>query len=317
VYLLIGAGLALLVVGGDSLVRGAVSIARRLGVSPMLIGLTLVGFGTSLPELMTSVQAVLVDSPGIAVGNVVGSNIANILLILGIAAVLQPIATHPDAFYRDGAVLAISALVAVAVSLNGEVDRVTGGGLLLVLIGYIVWCYLSERRRHDPSADVHAEQAELFEEWPRSLSLAIAIALAGIGMTVLGAYCLVDGAIALALRFGVSDAVIGLTVVAVGTSLPELVTAIIAAARGHADVAFGNIIGSNTFNVFGILGTTALVKPILVPPEILSVDIWVMLGVTGLLILFAITGWRLIRAEGAIFLAGYAAYIAWLGRGMM
>jgi cation:H+ antiporter len=317
VYLLIGAGLALLVVGGDSLVRGAVSIARRLGVSPMLIGLTLVGFGTSLPELMTSVQAVLVDSPGIAVGNVVGSNIANILLILGFAAVLQPIATHPDAFYRDGAVLAISALVAVAVSLNGEVDRVTGGGLLLVLIGYIVWCYLSERRRHDRSADVHAEQAELFEEWPRSLSLAIVIALAGIGMTVLGAYCLVDGAIALALRFGVSDAVIGLTVVAVGTSLPELATAIIAAARGHADVAFGNIIGSNTFNVFGILGTTALVKPILVPPEILSVDIWVMLGVTGLLILFAITGWRLIRAEGAIFLAGYAAYIAWLGRGMM
>lgn len=316
-YFLIGAGLALLVVGGDSLVRGAVSVARRLGISPMLIGLTLVGFGTSLPELMTSVQAVLVDSPGIAVGNVVGSNIANILLILGIAAVLQPIATHPDAFYRDGAVLIASAVVCVAVSLSGVVGRVTGGGMLLALIGYIVWCYYSERTRHDPSSEMHTEQEELFEQWPRSLWLALVIAVLGIGMTVLGAWCLVEGAIGLASRFGVSDAIIGLTVVAVGTSLPELATAIIAAMRGHADVAFGNIVGSNTFNVLGILGATALVKPVLIPGQIVSNDVWIMLGVTGLLVLFAITGWRLIRAEGVVFLAGYAVYVAWLGRSVV
>ena len=303
--LLILIGFAGLAAGGELLVRGAVAVARRLGVSALMIGLTLVGFGTSAPELVTSVQAALVDAPGIAVGNVVGSNICNALLVLGAAAVLRPVVADAAAFRRDGAVLVGASLLCLWAILSGDVGRLTGAAFVLLLVGFLVFTYFAERQA---AASVHAAEADAGAP-VTGLRAAIPMFLGGIVLTVLGARFLVMGAIELALALGVSDAVIGLTVVAIGTSLPELVTSVVAAIRRQSDVAFGNIIGSNIFNIFGILGVTALVKPIPVPDEIARFDIWVMLAATAALLAVTVTGWRITRAEGGLMLAGYAAYL--------
>ena len=305
----ISVGLVLLMSGGELLVRGSVALARRFGVSPLLIGLTLVGFGTSTPELITSLQAALVGSPGIAVGNVIGSNIANILLILGLAAAISPLACRPAAFYRDGTVLAGSAIACAAAALGGTLGRAPGAVFLALLAAYVVFTYLRERRAPDASAAMHMGEADLAEPAPKAFWLALTFAVGGIALTIFGARFLVTGAIGLAAAAGISEAVIGLTVVAVGTSLPELVTSVMAVLRRQGDIAVGNIVGSNIYNVLGILGLTALVQPLSVPPQILSLDLWVMLAVTGLLIAFVVTGWRLSRAEGGLLLAGYLSYL--------
>jgi cation:H+ antiporter len=307
------AGLALLTLGGEALVRGSVAAAKSLGVSPLLIGLTLVGFGTSTPELTTSIVAALEESPGIVVGNVVGSNIANVLLILGVAAVISPLVVNPAAFKRDSIAVLAAAVFCCAAALYGALSAWVGIVFLAVLVGYIAWAYINEKRSHDAEAEMHEHVAADVPAGPRSLTIAIVTALVGIALTVFGASLLVDGAIDLAKGLGVSDTVIGLTIVAVGTSLPELVASVIAALRKHADVALGNVIGSNIYNVFGILGITAIVHPIDVPPEIARLDIWVMLTATLLLIAFVRSGWRLSRVEGAVLLALYAGYIGWLG----
>jgi cation:H+ antiporter len=306
---LLALGLVLLVLGGEALVRGAVALAQRLGVSPLLIGLTLVGFGTSTPELVTSLLAALAGSPDMAVGNVVGSNIANVLLILGVAAALAPFACDPAAFRRDGTMLVLSALVCTGVALSGAIGRLAGALFLALLLAYLVLTYRRERAAPDAAAALHEHEIDLAAPLPRSLPLALVLAVGGILLTVLGARFLVQGAIGLAAAAGISEAVIGLTVVAVGTSLPELVTAVMASWRRQADIVFGNVVGSNIFNLLGILGTTALVHPLAVPAEILRLDLWVMLAVTALMILFAITGWRLTRGEGLVFLLGYAGYL--------
>ena len=310
VYLELAAGLVLLVAGGDALVRGAVATARRLGVSPLLIGLTLVGFGTSTPELVTSLQAAFLGSPGIAIGNVVGSNTANILLILGIAALITPLATQPGAMRRDGTVVLLAAIACCAVVLVGELVRPAGVVLVVLLIAYVVYTYRRERVVHDASAEMHEHEASAAEPGPHRLWLAVLLTVAGLGLTILGAHFLVDASIELARAAGISETLLGLTIVAVGTSLPELVTSVVAAIRRQGDVAFGNIVGSNIYNVLGILGVTAVVKPIPVPPEIIRFDIWVMLAATVLLLVFSVTGWRISRGEGAVLLAGYAAYLA-------
>lgn len=312
-------GLVLLVAGGEALVRGAVALASRLGVSPLMIGLTVVGFGTSTPELVTSLQAAFAGSPGIAVGNVVGSNTANILLILGTAAILMPIAVSRHAFRRDGAVVVLAALACAAVVLTGTLSRPAGLALLAGLVVYLVSAYRAERRAVTVDRDATSQDAAASPPSPTpsnvSLPVALALALGGIAMTVLGARFLVSSASALASGWGVSEAVIGLTVVAVGTSLPELVTAVVAAIKREGDMAFGNVVGSNIYNVLGILGTTALVRPIPVPPSIASFDIWVMLGATAALVAVAATGWRVTRAEGMGLVGAYVAYIAWLAYG--
>ncbi len=304
----LGLGLVLLVSGGDGFVRGSVAIARRLGLSPLLIGLTLVGFGTSTPELLTSLQAALAGSPGIAIGNVVGSNTANILLILGVAALIQPLRTQPAAFRRDGTVVLLAALACLGVVMMGEIGRPAGLLLVAALLAYVGYTYVRETRVPDRSAEMHRAEAEL-EPRPHRLWVALLFTAGGLLATILGARLLVDGAIALAAAVGISETVVGLTVVAVGTSLPELTVSVVAALRREADVAFGNIVGSNIYNVFGILGITALVTPIAVPPEIIAFDIWVMLGATVLLLAFAVTGWRVNRLEGALLLVGYGAYL--------
>lgn len=306
-------GFVLLVLGGESLVRGSVALAQRLRVSSLLIGLTLVGFGTSTPELVTSVKAALAGSPGIAVGNVVGSNVANILLILGVAAVIRPVRAQPEAFYRDGSMLMLSTLACVAMCLAGVVGGLAGTALVSLLAGYLVFTYWKERTHPDASAAMHASEAQSRMPAFRSVWLNLLFAIGGIVLTILGAQLLVDNAVVLARSLAVSEAIIGLTIVAVGTSLPELVTSVLASWRNQSDVALGNVVGSNIFNVLGVLGVTAVVQPLVVPAQILDFDLWVMLGATALLLAFAITGWRLTRIEGLIFLGSYAAYLAWLG----
>lgn len=311
----IAAGLVLLLLGGEFLVRGAVAVARRLDVSPLLIGLTLVGFGTSTPELVASLEAALAGAPGIALGNIVGSNIANVLLILGLAALVAPMATDARAFRRDGPVLLGASALLILACLGGTLGRWPGLAFLALLAAYTAATYVSERRRPTPATALHGAEAELVAPagWP--LWRGLAVALAGLAGVLIGASLLVDGAIALAHRIGVPDTLIGLTLVAVGTSLPELATSLVAAARRQGAVAFGNIVGSNIFNILGIAGVTAVVRPLPVPPELLGRDLWVMLAATLVFAAFAMTGHRVARWEGALLLAGYGGYMAALAAG--
>jgi cation:H+ antiporter len=311
--LLIAGGLVLLALGGELLVRGAVGMAARLGISPLLAGLTIVGFGTSTPELTTSVQAALAGSPGIAIGNIVGSNTANILFILGLSAVILPLGVNPASFRRDSIALGGSALLATGAVVLGLIGLITGLVLVAALAGYVWWAYKSESASHDAEAVRHEHEAEDRPVPPNTGPVVLTgMIIAGLAAAIVGAGWLVDGATVLASAAGVSESVIGLTVVAVGTSLPELIACIVAVLRKHEDVALGNIVGSNIYNLCGILGLTAIIHPIEVPAEIASFDIWVMLGVTALLIVQLRSGWRLSRLEGALMIALYAGYTLFL-----
>ncbi len=327
-YVLILAGLALLIGGGELLVRGATTIAQRLGMSPLLIGLTLVGFGTSTPELVTSVEASLAGSPGIAVGNIVGSNIANVLLILGIAAVITPIAVGKEALRRDGLFVLLTALAFYAIGQFSSLDRIVGIVFILALAGYVYYAYRQELagapvghtaayekfEAHEelfPNRDQRRDEASDAEglSTGRGSLVPLALALLGLALVVGGGKLLVDGATGLARSAGISESAIGLTIVAVGTSLPELVTSVIAALRGHSDVALGNVLGSNIYNILGIAGVTALISPTVVPPEIASFDSLVMVAVSVVLLIVARTGYVIRRREGCMLVASYAGYV--------
>lgn len=306
-------GLAGLIIGGELLVRGAVSVAKSFGISPMVIGLTLVGFGTSTPELVTSLQAALSGSPGIAIGNVVGSNIGNILLILGIAAILAPIAVDPAAFKRDGAVMVLATLMCLGVILIGDLGRLTGAFFIATLLTYLVITLVTEKRKaSSPASAVYVAEADAVPGPDHALGLSLLFAFAGLVITIFGARFLVDGAVSMAQAAGISEAVIGLTIVAIGTSMPELVTSIIAVRKGQGEVALGNVLGSNIFNILCILGVTAIVQPMTVPAVIQEFDIWVMCAVTLLLVVVARTGWSVSRREGGAMVACYLAYLTWL-----
>jgi cation:H+ antiporter len=316
VYLL--GGLALLALGGEFLVRGAVQLAERLGVSPLVIGLTLVGFGTSMPELVASVQASMAGAPGIAVGNVVGSNIANILLILGVSAVITPVAVASRALSRDGAVMLGTAVLFAAMGFAMDLGRLSGAVFLAGLVGYIVYAW----RQESVGADGHTAaygKAEAFEGTHPNLHkpvggivLSLAMALGGLVLVVLGGRLLVIGAIDLARTLGIAESVIGLTVVAVGTSMPELVTSLVAAFRRQGDVALGNVLGSNIYNILGIGGTVGLIAPTTIPTEIVHFDSLVMVAVSAVVLVFAWTGLRIGRREGGLLLGGYVAYVWWI-----
>jgi cation:H+ antiporter len=269
--------LILLLVGGELLVRGAVRVASQLGISPLVIGLTLVSFGTSTPELVTSVQATLSGSPGIAFGNIVGSNIANLLLILGASALVTPIVVQSSALQRDAVVMVAVAIVFALLSPLFPLGRFIGILFVAALAIYIYVAFhqeATETAAHgaafDKAAAAQGADAGLAPVARRtgSLLMPILTALFGLGIVVLGGYFPVNGAVALARSFGISETIIGLTIVAVGTSMPELVTSLVAAVRRQADVAFGNIIGSNIYNILGIGGVTALIAPSQVPSEI-------------------------------------------------
>jgi cation:H+ antiporter len=321
-YLMIAGGLLLLFVGGEALVRGSVSVARRLGISELVIGLTLVGFGTSVPELVTSLEAVAKGAVGISVGNVIGSNIANILLVLAIAAILSPIVVQLRAIARDGSfMVAVTGVFCVLLWFD-QFSRLTGVLLVAVLAAYLVFSILADRRRHDPGAEMPAQEAEPVDAG-YGLLLGSGMAIAGLVGVVAGANFLVTGSVSLARSFGISETIIGLTIVAVGTSLPELATSVVAALRRKADVAIGNIIGSNIFNILGIMGVTAMVYPFSIRPSpaaegmargepvslISMTDISTLILSVLLLVLFALTGRRLSRWEGSILLGGYMLYM--------
>lgn len=315
--LLIIAGLILLAVGGELIVRGAVGIADRIGISPMLAGLTIVGFGTSTPELATSLQAAFAGAPDIALGNIIGSNIANILLILGISALIFPLAVNRLAYRRDATALMGSALLCAGAVALGTVGPVSGIALLVALVGYIFWAYRSETAAAataggDAEAERHVHEAHDTAPATTNGWLLAAMVIAGLAGAIFGARLLVQGAVILAQAAGMSESVIGLTIVAVGTSLPELVACIVAVLRRHVDVAIGNVVGSNIYNICGILGITAIIHPIEVAAEIARFDIWIMLGVTALLLVQLRSGWKISRAEGALLLAGYIGYTLFL-----
>lgn len=299
-------GLLGLLLGGTLLVQGAVAIAARLGISPLVIGLVLVGFGTSTPELLTSVSAAWAGAPGIATGNVVGSNIANILLILGLTAVIRSIVLDRDLLVLDGGAMVLVTLMAVPMLLSGMVGRVEG----LILCAALA-AYLALRLRKGEAL----EDLDTTEPRP-TLIRAYAEFIAGLGLTLIGAHLLVTGAVGVAQLLDVSEAVIGVTIVAVGTSLPELVTSLIAARKGHGGLALGNIIGSNIFNISGILGLTALIHPLEVPAGISGYDQWIMLAATLALVAVGLARGQLSRPVGALFLLAYAGYIATLVRSL-
>ena len=312
-------GLFLLIIGGEFLVRGAVNAATHLGVSPLVIGLTLVGFGTSTPELVTSVHAALVGAPGIAYGNVVGSNIANILLIGGVAALLFPIAVSSTSLKRDAAVMLAVTLVFAGVVTVMDASRLVGGVFLAALCTYIYMAIRQERAAvQENRGAVHGKSTALIETDPvldipaqpkGGLVTALLLALGGLALVVFGGKFLVEGAVSLARGFGISETVIGLTIVAIGTSMPELVTSVVAGLKRQTDVAFGNIIGSNIYNILGIGGATALIAPSEVPSLIISFDNPVMIGVSVIFVIFAATGLRIGRREGAVLLGGYLIYL--------
>lgn len=306
-YLLVGVGL--LTFGGEALIRGALGAANRFGVSPLLSGLVIVGFGTSMPEMVVSVEAAIGGQPDIAIGNVVGSNIANIALILGVCAVISPLAVTALALRRDAVTVIAASFLFIVLAGSNKLSHLDAAILLLSLFAYLVWAYWSEKLDAAPSAVVHQAEADEITLVPKSAGWSALAIVIGLVFLIAGSKVLIKGAVGIAHGLGVSEAVIGLTLVAVGTSLPELTISVIAALRRHADVAVGNVLGSNIFNLLGILGVSALLQPLAVRGRIMEFDQWVMLGVAVLILVFLYTDRRLSRIEGAVLLVGYAAYI--------
>ncbi len=302
-------GLVLLVLGAEGLVRGGVALARRLGVNPLLIGVTVVAWGTSTPELVVSIEAALKGLGGIAIGNVVGSNIANIGLILGAAALIHPIAIRPQAIRRDGGFVFTATAVFLAIALTADRLFWWHGLLCLgLLAGMTVLTYVQERRGDTPSASLHAAEAEEVGAVPLRLWLAVVMVVGGIALLAVGGELIIAAAVNIARAFGVSELVIGLTLVAVSTSLPELATSVVAAVRRHPEIALGNILGSNIYNILAILGVASLIAPVPIAPEIVRVEMWVMSAFALFLLPALVTG-RVVRALGAALVAAYAAQV--------
>lgn len=307
-------GLFLLIVAGDILVRGSVAIADRLKVPPLLIGLTIVAFGTSAPELFVSVDAVLRGAAPLALGNVVGSNIANALLVVGLPAVIAPLTCSAPRLNRNMLIMIGSSIVFIALGLSGSYGRPQGLILLAGLAAFLVYSGRRAARNPEAAEDILDFQEEIGEVRGR-LWLAILMVGGGIIGLVYGADLLVGGSVAIATRLGVSEAVIGLTLVALGTSLPELATSIAAALRCHCDVALGNVIGSNIFNVLGIMGVASSVGTVPVPGGFLVVDFWVMLGASLIILPFTLRRVAIGRLAGVLLVGLYCAYVGWLAIG--
>lgn len=312
-------GFALLTLGAEFLVRGASRLAARMNISPVVIGLTIVAFGTSLPELLVSIVANLEESGDIAIGNIVGSNIANIGLILGLTATMGAVNIDRHLLRRELPLLAATSVIFIVLSWNGQLGLIEGLVLAAGLVGFTYMSYTSTRLTPDQveAGEVALESAEAFDEgigqpstqpW-RDVGF-IVIGLIGL---IVGADWLVNAAESLARAVGISDLVIGLTLVAVGTSLPELATTVAAVRKREADIAVGNVVGSNLFNMLFIGGTSAIIRPLSVPAAVLQVDYWVMLGVTLLVLLAALPApHRIYRWQGVVLLVLYALYTGWL-----
>jgi cation:H+ antiporter len=310
-------GLVLLVLGANLLVRGASKLALSFGISPLVVGLTIVAFGTSAPEVAVSVGAVLKGQTDIAIGNVVGSNIFNVLFILGVSALIVPLVVNIQLIRQEVPIMIGASLLLLALGLDGNLSFFDGAFLFGLLVAYTVFLVVQSRR------ETLAAQAEYAQEnqpaaagaWDESKIVQVLLIAAGLVCLVFGSQWLVSASIAFAKAMGVSDLVIGLTIVAAGTSMPEVATSITAAIKGERDIAVGNVVGSNTFNILGCLGLSGLVSGdlgLVMAPSLLSFDIWVMIAVALACLPIFMTGREIARWEGGVFVAYYAAYVAYL-----
>ncbi len=308
-YLIVG--FLLLLAGAELLVRGAARLAAQLGITPLVIGLTVVAFGTSAPETAVSIQAVISGSGDISIGSVVGSNIANILLILGLSAMVAPLVVSRQLIRIDVPVMIGAGLVTYLLAWNGLIGRLEAIALLLALVGYTVFMVRASRRelREQREQTAQAEDTRPSRWW-----IDVALIVLGLSLLVGGSHLLVEGARSLALAFGLSELIIGLTVVAVGTSLPELATSVMAAIRGQRDIAVGNVVGSCIFNLLLVIGSAALVAPegLSVSPNALAFDFPVMLAVFFACLPIFFSGYCINRWEGLLFFAYYIAYTLYL-----
>ena len=305
--LLVLLGAALLYFGGESLVRGSVSISRALGVTPLVIGMTVVAFATSCPELFAALMAALKEEPEVALGAVIGSNIANIGLVLGLTALIYPLVAQKKFIRREVPIMIVSGALLVPICWGGMIERWEGILLFVFLIGFL---WYQVKRSKDESE--HHPMEEELEHIPPKMGLAIFFVVLGVVMLVGGAHFLIEGAVTIARVVGVPERVIGLTLVALGTSLPEIASSVIAAIRHEPDLVLGNLIGSNIFNTLCILGITTTICPISVNWPATSFDLMVMLVITFLVFPFLSSGYRLRRREGAFLVFLYAGYISYL-----
>jgi len=304
ILLYILGGLTGLFLGGEGLIRGSSSLAIRVGISPLVVGLTVVAFGTSSPELLVSLKAAIMGSSSIALGNVIGSNIANIALILGLSAVITPIEVHANVIKREIPIMIVVSLLLIFFLLDGTLGFIEGLIFIILLIAYTVVNILLSLKENK-------EIEKEFEEGLKSrlnIPLAILFIIVGLVFLFFGADLFLKGAVSLAKMFNVSDAIIGLTIVAVGTSLPELFTSIVATIKKESDIAVGNVVGSNIFNILSILGISAIIVPIS-SSQISIIDLGAMLAAALILLPLSYTGFRISRLEGLLLLIGYFAYI--------
>ena len=307
-------GLVTLVLGAECLVRGASRLATTFGVSPLVVGLTVVAFGTSAPEIAVSVNAALAGNTDLAVGNVVGSNIFNVLFILGISALISPLVVHAQIIRQEIPILIGSSLLLFAISADDRIDLTESLLLLITLIGYTIFLVIQSRKESkEIKAEYEAENTPR-SQWDAPIYVQLILIAVGLYLLVQGSEWMVDAAVSFAKMMGVSDIVIGLTIVAAGTSMPEVATSITAALKGERDIAVGNVVGSNTFNILGCLGVTGLVASggIPVPASIINFDLWVMLAVSFACVPIFLTGREIARWEGGVFILYYAAYIGYL-----
>lgn len=312
-WLLVAAGFLVLILGGEALVRGASGIALLARIAPAVVGLTVVAAGTSMPELVVSLRSAWVGSPGIAVGNVVGSNIFNIAMIIGVAALVRPLRIHGTTLIREWPVMFLAALQLHLLVRDGILDRVEGFFLLTAMIvftAYLVWVVkLGQAEGSVSEVPEELGTASFGRTGAAAAALNGVAIVIGMGLLAAGAHLLVKGAVGIAAGFGISDTVIGLTIVAAGTSTPELITSLVAARRGQDDIAVANVVGSNIFNVFAVGGGAAAILPLEVPLQVIEHDnIW-MLAFSFLLWPLMKTGYQVSRKEGALLLVGFVAYL--------
>ncbi len=310
-------GLVLLVVGASTLVRGASKLAMSFGISPLVVGLTIVALGTSAPEIAVSVGAVLDGKTDLAIGNVVGSNIFNVLFVLGISALIAPLVVNIQLIRQEVPIMLGVSLLLLALTLDGQISFLDGGILFALLIAYTVFLVVQSRRETQAANDDFAEAMKSGEAgtWDSHWAAQIGLIVVGLVALVFGSEYLVQASVSFAKSLGVSDVVIGLTIVAAGTSMPEVATSVTAAIKGERDIAVGNVVGSNTFNILGCLGISGLVSGdlgLVVPPSLLAFDIWVLLAVALACLPVFITGREIARWEGGVFLGYYVAYVAYL-----
>ena len=309
------AGLVLLVVGAELLVRGAGKLAIRFGVAPLVVGLTVVAFGTSSPEMAVSVGSVRDGNDDIAVGNVVGSNIFNVLFILGLCALIAPLLINRQIIRKEVPVMIAASLLLIALGADGEIQRYDGIILFLLVIVYTVLLIRQSRKEtRSGEADLEAEGISLTSTWDQKLPVQIALVVGGLVLLVIGAEWLVNSAISFAESLGVSELVIGLTIVAAGTSMPEVATSVMATIRGERDIAVGNVIGSNIFNILAVVGLSAIVapEPLVISNAMQTFDFWVMLAVAVACLPIFFTGSTIARWEGGVFFLYYVAYATYL-----